>query len=233
MAKTLVVSRETDNHSNFKDRLERIGFTNVNVTDADKDGLSFLIRDMKPDIVMMSARFYECSTPYMVGMLHEDFPELYLSVISIGKYPVDRAMYFIVNGAKAYVCSADGIEQFYDGLEAIRNKREFIPPTVQKRIDMRSEYPAPAMRLSKTRIEVLRCICNGFSRDEIADTLAISGRTVDVHRQELHRSLNARNQYDLFVMALELGIVTSDELIFHHSNFTCTPLPEKKRRKRK
>ncbi len=224
---TLVISRETNNHAYFKMRLEQLGFTNVLTTDLDKDGLSFLIDDMKPDIVIMGARFYQCSTPYWLGMLHNVFPKLYLSVFSIGEYPADLAMYCIVNGAKAYVSTFDSFEQCYHGIEAIRNRRVFVPASVQEKLDARKEYPVPARKLTPVRIEVLRCICNGFSKEDIADTLAIVKSTVEVHRKELYRSLNSRNTADLMVAALRLGIITSDELVFRHRNFECTPLMDK------
>ncbi len=226
---TLVVSRETNNHSYFKERLERLGFTNVQTTDLDKDGLSFLIHKTKPDIVIMGARFYQCSTPYMLGLFHREFPKLYFSVISIGEYPADLGMSFIVNGVNAYVSTFDGLIPFYDGLEAIRNRRTFIPVSVQASIDSRKEYPAAARILTPITTEVLRCICNGFNKEAIADNLAISGRTVENHRKELYRSLNARSPFDLFVAALTLGIVTKEELVFRHRNFVCTPLLEKRR----
>ncbi len=107
---TLVISREVNNHSYFKMKLGQLGFASVHTTDIDRDGLSFLINDIQPDAVIMCARFYECSTPYMMGILHQEFPELYFSVVSVGQYPADRAMYFIINGAKAYVCTADGMQ---------------------------------------------------------------------------------------------------------------------------
>jgi hypothetical protein len=80
---TLVVNRETNNHAYFTERLERLGFTNVKTTALDKDGLSLVIHKTKPDIVIMGVRFYQCSTPYMMALLHQEFPKLYLSVISI------------------------------------------------------------------------------------------------------------------------------------------------------
>ncbi len=231
VGRTLVVSRDTNNHSYFKKKMELLGFTNVHTTALDKDGLSLLIHEMKPDVLLMSAQFYQCSTPYRIGVLHHEFPKLYLSVISIGEYPADLAMYFIINGAKAYVSTFDGIQQIYEGMEAIRNRRTFIPVPVQERIDARKEYPAPARILTPVVTEVLRCICHGLSKEDIADNLAISCRTVENHRKELYRSLNARNAFDLFGAALGLGIVTQEELMLRHRNFVCTPLPDKENRK--
>ncbi|MDR2899937.1 MAG: LuxR C-terminal-related transcriptional regulator [Treponema sp.] len=224
---TLVISRQVTNFDYFKMKLHQLGYTNVHCTDLDKDGLFFHIADMKPDIVIMSAQFYYCSTPYMLGLLKTAFPKLYFSVISVGEYPLDLAMSFIVNGAKAYASTADGKESFYYGVEMIRQRKIFIPRSVQERFDMRKEYPAPAKKLSPIRAEVLRCVCNGFSNEDIADNLAICKATVENHKKEIYRSLNARNAFDLFIAAHRLGIVSMDELVFHHSNFECSPFPEK------
>ncbi|MDR2898489.1 MAG: LuxR C-terminal-related transcriptional regulator [Spirochaetaceae bacterium] len=223
----LAVSREVNNLSHYKKEMERLGFTNVHLTSLEKDALSFLIQELKPDALVMGSHFYQCSTPYMMGLLHREFPKLYLASASIGEYPPDLAMYFILNGVKCYVNIAEGVEEFYQGLEAIRNRRQFIPVSVQKRIDARKEYPDSARILTPITTEVLRCICNGFSKEDIADNLGISGRTVENHRKELYRSLNARNAVDLFVTALALGVVTQEELVFRHSRFVCTPLPGK------
>ena len=66
---TLMISRAVKNHSYYKGRLEALGFSNVTLTALEKDGLNSLIRDLEPDLIMMGARFYECSTPYMMGEL--------------------------------------------------------------------------------------------------------------------------------------------------------------------
>jgi DNA-binding NarL/FixJ family response regulator len=229
---TLVVSRAVNNHVHYKKRFETLGFPDVTLTAAGRDGLYFAIDELKPDVLVMCAKFYQCSTPYMMGCIHKEFPKLYLAAISIGEYPADLAMYFFLNGVKGYASTFEGLEQFYEGVEAMRNRKEFIPVSVQERIDLRKEYPAPARILTPVTTEVLRCICNGFSKEDIADNLAISERTVENHRKELYRSLNARNAADLFLAALELGIVTKDELVFRHRQFECTPLPEKRKQKR-
>jgi len=70
---TLVVSRAVNNHKYYKQRLESKGIKNVYVTDVDRDGLNSIIYEMKPDLMIMGARFYQCSTPYMMGMIKKNF----------------------------------------------------------------------------------------------------------------------------------------------------------------
>jgi DNA-binding NarL/FixJ family response regulator len=229
---TLVISRQTTNHDYFIMKLSQVGYTNVYATDLDKDALSFHIRETKPDIVIMSSRFYQCSTPYMMGLLRREFPKLYFAAVSVCEYPLELAMYFIINGVNAYVCTVDGIKQFYEGIEAIRTREAYIPLSVQERLNLRKMYPSPALKLAPMRTEVLRCVCTGFRQDDIAETLAISRRTVNHHLEELHRSLNATNTAELIAAALEIGIITTEELVFRHRNFICLPSPDNQRRKK-
>jgi len=122
---TLLVSRAVNNHDYFKKRLEALGFQQVTVTDLERDALYFLIRDLRPDLLMMSASFYSCSTPYQMGELRKKFPKLKMAAVSIGNFPSDLAMYFIINGINSYINFFEGFEQFYKGLNMVAFLRRF------------------------------------------------------------------------------------------------------------
>jgi len=222
---TLVVSRAVNNHKYFKQRLEDMGFKNVVVTAVDRDGLNSIIYDMKPDLMIIDAKFYQCSTPYMLGVINKDFPDLNMAAVCLDDYPADLGMYFIINGVKSYFTLFEGIEQFKLGLEHILNGKVFISEVVKKRIKMRKGNLIPANKLSQKKIEVIRCICNGLHRKEIADILYLSGSTVETYKDEIYRSLNVRNINELQNAALMLNFVTNEELVFRHKNFMVRPYP--------
>ena len=228
MSGILMVTRDEVNHNYYKKRLKSNGITNVSFTAAEKDGLNYVIADKGPDTVIMGSRFYQCCTPYLMGELKKTFPKINMASVCIGEYPADLAMYFILNGLKGYVNTFDGFDDFYVGLESILSGKEYIPNSVQERIDLRkNNYPEPAHTLPQKLVEVTRCICNGFNKYEIGDTLQLSVRTVANYREEIYRSLNVRNGEELFRNALELGIVTQEELIFNHRNHALKPKPDK------
>jgi len=221
----LVVTRAVNNHKYFKQRLESKGAKNVFVTDTEKDGLNSIIRSMKPDLMIMSARFYQCSTPYMMGEIKKEFPTLNMAAVCYDDYPADLGMYFIANGVKSYFNMFEGIEQFNLGIERILKGKTFVSEIVKKRIAMRKGVILPASKLSKTKIEVIRCICNGFQKKEISDNLYISTTTVQNYREDIYRSLNVRNGIELREAALELHLVTQEEIRFRHKYFTIKPFP--------
>jgi len=228
MSGILMVTRDEVNHAYYKKRMGTFGFNNVSFTSAEKDGLNYVIADKTPDTLIMGARFYQCCTPYLLGELKKTFPKINMAAVCIGEYPADLAMYFILNGLTGYVNTFDGFDDFYPGLEYLVKGKEYIPNSVQERIDLRrNNYPEQAHTLPQKLVEVTRCICNGFNKYEIGDTLQLSIRTVANYKEEIYRSLNVRNGEELFRNALKLGIVTQDELVFTHRYFTVKPKPDK------
>ena len=121
---TLVISRDINNHSYYQKRLESLGFQNITMTELEKDALNSLIRNMKPHLLIMDARFYQCCTPFLMGELKQSFPKINMAAVSLGEYPADLAMYFILNGISSYVTSFDGYDHLYKSLCEICKGRE-------------------------------------------------------------------------------------------------------------
>ena len=229
---TLVVSRAESLHPHLKKRFEELGFRDVYVTGVEKDGLNMLIREMKPRIVIMGCRFYQCCTPFMLADLHRQFPRLNIAVVSLSDYPADQAMYCIINGARSYVSFWEGAEQFYRGLEEIREGHEYVSPEVRRRIDMRGYYPYPTGRLTGRQIEIIRLVANGFTGAEIADALYISERSVDSRKSEIYTALNVWNENEVIRAAICLGIIRAEELDFFGRGYELKPLPETKEKRK-
>jgi len=230
---TLAVSRAVNLHGFYREKLEGSGFTNVTVTATDKDGLNMIIREIKPRLLLLDSIFYKCCTPFMMADLHKQFPKLNIAVISMTDFPDDLAMYFIVNGARSYVNLWEGIEQFLKGLETIRRGDNFVSPEVQRRIELRTEYPEPSGRLTDRQVEIIKLVANGFTGAEIAETLFISERSVDNRKSEIYMAMNVRNENELIRVAIFLGIIKADELYFYGRDYVLRPLPMKKGKRKK
>ena len=226
---TLVVSRYVKNHLHYKKRLETLGFSDVTVTALDKDGLKFLIRDLRPSLLMMGARFYHCCTPFMMGELHKAFPKIKMAALCIGEYPPDIAMYFILNGISSYVCSAEGTEQFYFGLGEIAKGRGYVSPEVAKHIEMRRVRPDAAGKITERHKQIVRLICCGFRDIDIAATLECAKSTIENHKTEIFTSLNVTSSFELIRAALTLEIVKLEDLYFYPRGLMVNPRPGKRK----
>ena len=212
---TLMVSRAVNLHGHIKKRLETLGFDGVTVSSAYEDGLNMLIREIKPRIILLGSQFYQCATPYKMVGLHKKFPKQYFAVVSVSDFPAERAVRFIINGAKSYVALWEGADQFYNGLNQIQKGREYISPEVERHIEKLKNYPDSSKMVTETQIEIIRLLANGFKGIEIADVMGISERTVDTHKTNIYAALNVRNENEVIRMALFLGLIQSDELNFY------------------
>lgn len=224
-----MVSRMVNLHGHIKTRLETLGFENVTVTGVEKDGLNMLINELKPRIILMGCKFYSYATPFMMADLHKCFPKQNFAALSVTGFPAKRAMDFIINGVKSYINLLEGYEQFYKGLDEIRDGKEYISPEVQGHIDKRSYQKASKM-LTEAETEITRLLANGFKGCEVADVLHISERTVDTHKSNIFSALKVRNEVELVRMALYLKIISQDELDFYNDDY---PLKQRLRKKAK
>ena len=233
MGGTLLVTRAVNNHLYYKKELEKLGFSNVTVTSLEKDGLNMLIREIKPELLMMGARFYESSTPYLMGELKKEFPEINMAALSLEAYPPDLAMYFILNGVRSYDTAFDGFDNFFEGLIAIRNGKKYISKSVQDRMDLRIMPFKLSGKITVRHFDVIRLLCCGLYDEEIAETLYITRKTVYAHKRDICRSLNVRNSVELVRTALKQKIVTEDELYFFPKEYALKPIPDYLKGKRK
>jgi DNA-binding NarL/FixJ family response regulator len=181
---------------------------------------------MKPDRVMMGARFFYSCTPFMMGELRKAFPDIPMAALVIGEYPPDLAMYFILNGINSYVTSFMGVDQFFKGIDKISKGREYVSPGIMERKQMRDPEPKPSGNITARHREVIRLICSGFWDKEIAGILHISKNTVTNHKTDIFTSLNVRSPIELVITALTQGIVRLDELCFRPYGLILNPLPE-------
>ena len=212
---TLLLSREVNLHLDYKTALTQLGFKDVTVSAADRDALYNLIDELKPHLVLISFAYNQCCTPFMVGQLLKQFPHLSIAAVSVTPYPVELAVKFLEHGVKSCVYYPDGREQFYRGLECVRDGIPFISPSILARFNMGEVMPKAATKLTRRQIEVVRLLCNGFSTPEIAKVLYVSVNTINNHKAEVYSALDVRNEKELIRAALYLDLIHVKELMFY------------------
>lgn len=65
----------------------------------------------------------------------------------------------------------------------------------------------PSLHITPRQQEILKMVAMGHTNREIGESLAISVRTVEVHRFNLMRRLNVRNVAQLLRQALQQGLL--------------------------
>lgn len=132
-------------------------------------------------------------TRIMVNTMHEEIwvvrnlLQLHLDAIllkSIDSHQVVEAMRTVLNG-KTYYCPY---------VERVSRQLE-----IQEKIGKND--------LTLRELDVLKCLSEGKSTQDIAQELCVSPNTVNTHRRHLMEKLNVRNVVDLVVEGISKGII--------------------------
>jgi len=62
--------------------------------------------------------------------------------------------------------------------------------------------------ITKREKQILQCLAEGMRSDEIAQKLFISLATVHTHRKNINNKLNARSNFQLAIMAIDLKLIS-------------------------
>ena len=113
-------------------------------------------------------------------------------------------------GAKAYVLKENAANDIIAALEKVVNGEPFVSPLMME-IGQRRSQRVKELLSSKPQIEsltpskrrILKLIGEDFTSKEIADSLHLSVRTIDNHRQNICRKLNLHGTHSLLKFAFD------------------------------
>ncbi|WP_462247679.1 response regulator [Ekhidna sp.] len=167
-----------------------------------------------PDIILM-----DISMPEMTGLeasklIGEKYPDIRIIILSMYKDEeyVMEGLNFNIAGYVVKDSVADeilvAIEKVLDGGKFF--SREVIDTALNSYKEIKKEKKkAESVQLTKREVEVLNDISDGLKSQEIADKLFISERTVEAHRGNIMKKLNAKNMAELIKKAMNLGLIQS------------------------
>jgi DNA-binding NarL/FixJ family response regulator len=216
----IFASRAVPLHPDIKRDLECFGFKDVTVTANEKDGLYMLIDELKPRLLMMSAKFYEAGTPYMMGKIVKRFPGLRTAAVSTDNFPLSQAVFFKWRGVKSYVNKWEGMDEFEKGMKLIRDGEDYFSPMLQTLIDNTNVYTDIDRNTSKRLLECLIMLCCGFKTERIGDNLHVSKKTIENHLQCLYDTFHVDGREEMVAMAWRLELVTKEDIQFYDNRVT-------------
>ncbi|MEA1885824.1 MAG: response regulator transcription factor [Bacteroidota bacterium] len=134
-----------------------------------------------------------------------------IKIIALSMYGEEEYYHRMVEaGAKGFILKDSDINEVKEAIITVYNggnyfSQELLQHVIQK---IRSrETETRHANLSKREKEILLKICEGFSNQEIADSLFISKRTVDKHRANLLSKTQSKNTASLILYAIKNKII--------------------------
>jgi DNA-binding NarL/FixJ family response regulator len=145
----------------------------------------------------------------LIGRVRKTHPAVRAIVLTMhadGAY-VARA---IREGAKGYLLKDSAAQDLTAAIEAVMAGEEYYGSAVQQLMagTLRDgDAPRGIEGLTEREREVLRLVAQGMPTKQIAGELAISARTVETHRANIMRKLDARSVAVLTQIAIREGLL--------------------------
>ncbi len=171
------------------------------------------VEALRPDVAVV-----DISMPNLNGIetvrqlrhLHAELKLIILSMHATHAYVTEA----LQAGANGYVVKqADAIE-VVNAIRAVMAGGAYLSPTISKDLieDYLSRAPSQksAFKLTTREREVAQLIAEGRSTRDISTELTVSVKTVETHRANIMRKINAKSTADIVKYALKRGWITLD-----------------------
>ncbi|MGF1638221.1 MAG: response regulator [Cyclobacteriaceae bacterium] len=203
-----------DDHQMFIDGLKSLLFEvpEIEVVAEAKNGeevLTFCEQELI-DIIIM-----DISMPIMDGLettkqVVKRFPGI--KILGLSMYnDKDFISDMLKAGAHGYILKNTGKNDLLEAIEKLQAGESFLGEEVSKTLlnsfMKKTRQDQIVEKPSDREKEVLDCIANGLTTQEIADKLFISKNTVESHRKNLLFKLKAKNTAELINNAYKKGLI--------------------------
>jgi len=202
-----------DDHQLFRNGLKMLleASPEFEISGEASNGEEFLriLRNCTADIVLMDINMPEMDGIEATRKGLKLCPSI--AVIALSMYGEEEYYYKMVDaGAKGFLLKDSDISEVKEAILTVRKggsyfSQELLYHVIQKFKHRESE--TKSANLSKREKEILLKICEGFSNQEIAETLFISKRTVDKHRANLLGKTNSKNTASLILFAIKNKLI--------------------------
>ncbi|MCL9783984.1 two component system response regulator [Vibrio sp. S4M6] len=200
-----------DDHALISDGIRNLlsPYTGIEVVGQVENGLDAYstCRSLSPDLILMDLNLPGMRGVDAIRRIVQRWPDmLILCITAISEEcKVKEAL---EAGAKGYVLKKSNQQTLLSAIEAVMKNQEFIDPSLN--IDLVNSTSSHDSTLSPAltprETQILKLISEGLKNREIAETLVISLKTVETHRLNLMRKLEAHNAAELVHWARRIGV---------------------------
>jgi DNA-binding NarL/FixJ family response regulator len=171
-------------------------------------------RQLQPDVVLMDISMPGLNGLEAVRQLTKEFPRTKSICLSMHA-DEEYVWQALQGGAAGYLVKGGSIVELNLAVTSVARGETYLSPEVSKHvisgyIGRTTGVQATRASLTQRQREILHLIAEGKSTKQIGLLLKISGKTVESHRTQLMKRLDARDVPSLVRHALRLGMVSLD-----------------------
>jgi DNA-binding NarL/FixJ family response regulator len=175
------------------------------------NGIEFLelLGKITPDVILM-----DIDMPLMDGVEATKRALLLnpgLKIVALSMYGEDEYYIKMIEaGARGFILKNSEIEVVEEAIEQVMAGQNYFSSAIMANLVLslnKKKSAESRNELTERESEILYHICKGLSNQEIADTLFLSKRTVDKHRENILSKTDVKNTAGLVMYAIKHGII--------------------------
>jgi DNA-binding NarL/FixJ family response regulator len=155
-----------------------------------------LAKQLRPHIVIMDINLPGMNGIEATQLIRKYSPASKILGVSLHTQPT-YARKMIQKGAMGYVTKNSSREEMFKAIIEVQSGRRYICDEIKNILSEQvingEDQQQGLNALSQREIEIINFIKRGFSSKEIAESLDISVKTVEVHRYNVLKKLNLKN----------------------------------------
>lgn len=174
-----------------------------------------LAMNLKPDVVVMDISMPEMNGIEATRQIRADLPET--KVIALSMYADRRYVTGMLKaGVSGYLLKNCAFDELVSAIAAIIENESYLSPRIADTIMkdythiLKKDEASIDEILSSREREVLQLIAEGVSTRQIAERIHVSVKTVETHRQQIMKKLDAKSVAELTKIALREGLTSLD-----------------------
>jgi len=186
-----------------------------------------LVAELHPDVVVMDMVMPRMSGLEATALIRRLYPDVRVLILSM--YDDDEYVQRVIQaGASGYVLKGVAADDLVRAIHEVHHGSSFLQPTIAAKLiedyvrRVRGEQPAvtefPRHELPRDdeepltlrEREVLTLIAGGSTNQRIADLLELSRKTVESHRTNIMKKLDAHDVTELVRYAIRTGLIPVD-----------------------
>jgi DNA-binding NarL/FixJ family response regulator len=171
------------------------------------------VRELDFQVLVLDLSMPGRSGMELIKLVKAEKPKLRILVLSMHGEP-QYAVRAIRSGANGYLTKDSATEQLVQAIRKVAAGGAYLSSEVAEQLAlgaMPGGDAAPHLALTDREFDVFRRLVDGESVTDIAQSLALSSKTVSTHKANLMQKLGLSNQSDLVRYAIKHGLGGSSE----------------------
>ncbi len=171
-----------------------------------------LATKLAPDVVLMDLVMPDLDGVTAIGLMKRDRQAV--RIIALTTFvEADLVLGAVQAGADGYLLKDVDVQELTRAIRTVHAGQPYLHPEATRHLLQATAHPEPAPeRLTGREQAVLTLVARGLTNRQIADTLAISEKTVSVHVSNMLSKLGLASRTQAALYAVRIGLIPPGEL---------------------